>query len=66
MKQKRISIDKAIHCCLTLRKNINDFNNINDLILKIKSIQFIANIEYETEKENFLFFFRRIKKSNIQ
>lgn len=61
MKQKRISIDNAIHCCLTLRKNINDFNNINDLILKIKSIQFIANIEYETEKENFLFFLEELK-----
>lgn len=61
MKQKRISIDNEICCCLTLRKNINDFNNINDLILKIKSIQFIANIEYETKKENFLFFLEELK-----
>lgn len=61
MKQKRISIDNEILCCLILRKNINDFNNINDLILKIKSIQLIANIEYETEKENFLFFLEELK-----
>ncbi len=67
MKKERISIDNKIICCLQLRKNINDFNgNINDLILEIKAIKFIKNIDIEYEKENFLGFLDELKKQTYK